>query len=60
MNAVFGEGFGPILLDNVQCTGLEYRLFDCQNLGLEISSCNHQRDAGVVCSPGNTHRITKP
>ena len=53
MNAAFGEGFGPILFDDVQCNGLEYRLFDCQHRGLEVSNCNHQRDAGVVCVPGN-------
>ena len=49
-SAVFGPGMGPVLLENVICTGNEDRLFDCMNSGLGVSSCPHSRDAGVRCS----------
>lgn len=52
--AAFGQGSGPIFLDNVLCSGLENMLFNCAHSGIEISniSCSHQRDAGVVCVQG--------
>ena len=51
-NANFGHGSGPILLDNVQCTGRETRLFDCSNVGVGrySSNCGHDDDAGVRCN----------
>ena len=52
IDAAFGQGSGPVLLDDVRCTGLEYRLFDCPNYGLEILNCGHNRDAGVTCLEG--------
>ena len=51
-NAVYGQGIGPIILDDVQCSGFEHRLFECPHRGLEVHDCNHQDDAGVVCSAG--------
>ena len=48
----FGEGSGPIFLDDVRCSGFEARLFDCPYSGIEVSSCTHSKDAGVVCSEG--------
>ena len=50
-NAAFGQGTGLIMLDNVQCNGLEYRLFDCVN-NLVNTNCGHHQDAGVVCVRG--------
>ena len=45
----FGQGRGPIVLEDVQCNGLEESLFDCANSGLRYSSCGHYEDAGVIC-----------
>ena len=50
ISAEFGPGMGPVLLDNVICTGYEARLFDCTNSGLGVSNCSHTNDAGVRCS----------
>ena len=45
----FGSGRGPILLENVQCSGLESSVLDCESDGLGITSCSHFEDAGVIC-----------
>ena len=48
--AYFGQGSGPILLDNVTCTGSESTLANCGHLGVGITrSCSHSEDAGVHC-----------
>ena len=47
--AMFGEGSGEILLDEVQCTGSESRLIDCPANPLGVSDCRHREDAGVRC-----------
>ena len=48
--ASFGQGSGPILLDNVTCTGRELTLARCRHLGIGITrSCTHSQDAGVRC-----------
>ena len=52
-DAVYGQGSGPIILDDVRCTGLEYRLFDCTHEGFEAHNCVHSQDIGVVCMEGN-------
>ena len=46
----FGEGTGPILLDNLQCTGTETRLIDCPHNGVGMHNCFPGEDAGVVCT----------
>ena len=49
-NAYFGQGKGPIWLDNVQCTGSESTLANCGHLGFKIiRSCSHYEDIGVRC-----------
>ena len=47
-NAYYGQGSGPIQIDDVGCTGSESRLLDCAHL--TIDNCNHFEDAGVTCS----------
>ena len=47
----FGEGTGPIFLDEVACSGSEARLEDCGSNEIGDSNCDHSEDAGVVCMP---------
>ena len=50
-SSYYGEGSGPIWLDSVGCTGRESSIGECYHSGLGVhsSTCNHRRDAGVLC-----------
>ena len=48
-NSRFGNGMGPILLDNLYCRGNESTLLGCTHPGLGVHNCNHAQDAGVAC-----------
>ena len=50
--ARFGEGGGPIWMDNVDCTGAETALADCQFRGWGVHNCRHREDAGAMCATG--------
>uniref|UniRef100_A0A673B6Z5 SRCR domain-containing protein n=1 Tax=Sphaeramia orbicularis TaxID=375764 RepID=A0A673B6Z5_9TELE len=49
-SAFFGEGQGPIWLDDVDCFGNESSLSHCGRIFFEQTGCDHREDAGVVCS----------
>ena len=51
-NAHYGQGTGPIQLDNVQCRGSENSLLQCSHLTVDI--CGHHEDAGIRC-PGKKY-----
>ncbi|XP_074873859.1 scavenger receptor cysteine-rich domain-containing protein DMBT1-like [Carettochelys insculpta] len=48
--AQFGQGYGPIWLDEVNCTGTEAALSECSIQSWESNNCHHGEDASVVCS----------
>uniref|UniRef100_A0A3Q2ZBS5 Si:ch73-127m5.1 n=1 Tax=Hippocampus comes TaxID=109280 RepID=A0A3Q2ZBS5_HIPCM len=43
----FGQGKGPVHLDQVRCTGKEEFLGECPSLGLNMLGCRHGQVAGV-------------
>ncbi len=45
--AAFGQGTGPILLDDVRCSGNEFGLRNCTYA--LIDNCAHSEDVGIVC-----------
>lgn len=47
--ARYGQGAGPIWLDNVQCLGNESDLFACVHNGIGFHDCKHEGDASVEC-----------
>lgn len=52
----FGQGSGPIFLDNVDCKGREAALSECWSHGWGIHNCYHYEDVAVVCN-GNEARF---
>ena len=53
-SAHYGQGSGPILLDDVACSGLEVRLADCLYES-NTMDCSHSEDVGIMCQPCESH-----
>ncbi|XP_071804947.1 uncharacterized protein [Asterias amurensis] len=55
--AEFTIGDGPIVLDDLECTGDERTLGECTHRGWGDSNCGHSEDAGVVCATSVTTAV---
>uniref|UniRef100_A0A3P9BK49 SRCR domain-containing protein n=1 Tax=Maylandia zebra TaxID=106582 RepID=A0A3P9BK49_9CICH len=56
-NAAFGQGSGPIWLDDVYCFGNEPSITDCRHNGLGVHNCRHNEDASIICEVGNSTAV---
>ena len=48
--AAYGQGSGPIWMDDVACSGSESNIYDCSHRGWGKHDCTHSSDASVQCS----------
>lgn len=55
---VGGGGVGHILLEDVQCQGMETTPGQCCHLGLSIHNYSHHEDTGLICT--DTHFQLSP
>lgn len=46
----FGPGKGPILMNEVRCSGREDSLESCAHAGWTRHNCHHREDASVICA----------
>ncbi|XP_053302226.1 T-cell differentiation antigen CD6 isoform X1 [Pleuronectes platessa] len=53
----FPPGTGPVLRDELNCSGREENLWSCQ-ASQEEPDCGHKEDAGVTCSEMRDIRLT--
>uniref|UniRef100_H3BXJ7 SRCR domain-containing protein n=1 Tax=Tetraodon nigroviridis TaxID=99883 RepID=H3BXJ7_TETNG len=49
LGGAFGQGVGPILLDDVHCQGSEASLLDCPHGIWGRTDCSHSEDVAVRC-----------
>jgi len=45
----FGKGSRPYMLSQVNCSGLEETLAECQSRGVNVHDCRSLQEAGVKC-----------
>lgn len=47
--AYYGEGTGPIWIDQIHCESHHQSIIDCRHNGWGLHDCRHREDAGLEC-----------
>lgn len=58
-NAQYGNGNGPIWLDDISCLGNESSLANCRHSPWGIHNCTHSQDVSVSCYDGKANAAIK-
>ena len=58
-SAYFGQGTGPIWLDDLSCSRSELTLLQCSHRRSGSHNCNHSEDESVRCSGSKTGSLFK-
>lgn len=48
--ATYGQGTGPIWIDNLGCGGKEDKVINCNSMSGTTAFDNHGEDVGVICT----------
>jgi hypothetical protein len=58
-SAHFGAGASLLHLDGVYCKGTETSITQCPHREWGVTDCDHHKDVGISCTPGNVCLIKK-
>eukprot|EP00057_Strongylocentrotus_purpuratus_P018205 XP_011672679.1 PREDICTED: scavenger receptor cysteine-rich domain superfamily protein [Strongylocentrotus purpuratus] len=53
----YGEGQDVVLFSNMECNGMESNLSTCKYDLVDVTHCDHSRDAGAVCTSQGSLRL---
>ena len=54
---MFGQGTGPIWLDEIGCDGTENNLMECSRLPWAKHNCRHSEDVAIACSASTSKPV---
>ncbi|XP_046542990.1 deleted in malignant brain tumors 1 protein-like isoform X1 [Haliotis rubra] len=57
-NAWYGQGTGPVWMDDVACTGSELSLASCPQRPYGTGDCGHDEDVGISCPPAGLLNVS--
>ena len=53
------QGSGPIILDGLQCNGVEQSLMSCIHNDFNVHDCQHFENVGIYCRAAKNSQNSK-